>query len=42
MLKAQQKSNFSPIWQMVGFAVPNKRRTPHIKGKKCTKKKLTL
>jgi hypothetical protein len=29
-------SNFSPKWQKVGFAAPN-RRTPHIKGKNAHK-----
>jgi hypothetical protein len=34
-------ANFSPTWQKVGFVAPNRRRTPHIKGKKCTKKTYT-
>jgi hypothetical protein len=33
-------SNFSHTWQKVDFAAPNRKRTPHIKGKKCTKKNL--
>jgi hypothetical protein len=30
-------ANFSPTWQKVGFAAPNRRRTPHIKGKNAQK-----
>jgi hypothetical protein len=37
--KIQLMANFSPTWQKVGFAEPNKRRIPHIKGRKCTQKK---
>jgi hypothetical protein len=32
-------TNFSYTWQNVGFTALNRRRTPHIKGKKCIKKK---
>jgi hypothetical protein len=40
--KIQLMSNFSPTWQNVGFAAPNRKRTPHIKGKKCTQKTYAL
>jgi hypothetical protein len=33
-------SNFSPTRQKVGFAAPNRRRTPYIKGKKNAQKNL--
>jgi hypothetical protein len=35
-------ANFSLSWQKVRFATPNRRMTPHINGKKCTKKTYTL
>jgi hypothetical protein len=42
-IKIQFMSNFSSTWQKVGFATPNRRKTPYIKGKKkCTKKTYTL
>jgi hypothetical protein len=33
-------ANFFSTWQKVSFAAPNRRKTPHIKGKKCTQKNI--